>query len=66
MTRTMNAILDTFARFLHNRCGTTAIEYTLIASIISIGVLVGAGMLGTSARGLFEFIAGEVTQASNR
>lgn len=66
MTRTMNAILDVFARFLHSRCGATAIEYTLIASIISIAIMVGAGMLGTSTRTLFGFIATEVSQATNR
>ena len=66
MTRTVNAILDIFARFLNNRCGATAIEYTLIASIISIGIMVGAGIVGTETRSLFGFIADEVTQASNR
>lgn len=66
MMRTTNAILDIFARFLQSRCGTTAIEYTLIASIVSIGIMVGFGMIGTSVRELFGAVATEVMQASNR
>lgn len=65
MKRTVNAILDAFARFLGNNCGATAIEYTLIASIISISILLGAGMVGSSVRTLFDRTADEVTQATN-
>ncbi|PSH64180.1 MULTISPECIES: Flp family type IVb pilin [Phyllobacterium] len=65
MKRTVNATLDAFARFLGNKCGATAIEYTLIASIISLSIILGAGMLGGSVRTFFDRIAEQVTQATN-
>ncbi len=67
MKRTLNATLDIFAHFLQNKCGATAIEYTLIASLISITIIVGAGMVGSSTQALFSHVAEEVAQAtSNR
>jgi pilus assembly protein Flp/PilA len=66
MKRTVNAILDVFAAFMHNRAGATAIEYTLIASLISLTIIVGAGMLGTSVKSLFDGVADKVTEVSKR
>ncbi len=40
-------------RFLADRSGSTAIEYALIAGLISVGILVGVGQTGTAVRGLF-------------
>ncbi|MRG54092.1 Flp family type IVb pilin [Phyllobacterium sp. SYP-B3895] len=59
-------MLDVFARFLHNRCGATAIEYTLIASILSIAILAGANVLGSSVQTLYGSLADKVAQAPNR
>jgi pilus assembly protein Flp/PilA len=66
MKRTANAILDIFARFMHNKAGATAIEYTLIASLISLSIIVGAGMMGTSVKALFNSVADKVTAVANQ
>lgn len=65
MRRPVKIILDVFGDFLRDRSGTTAIEYTLIASIISIGIMIGAGMLGTSVGELYTDLAQDLTEASN-
>jgi pilus assembly protein Flp/PilA len=33
--------------------GVTAIEYGLIAALVAVAIIVGAGLLGTSLNGLF-------------
>ncbi|MET3381878.1 MULTISPECIES: Flp family type IVb pilin [Variovorax] len=46
-------------RFLHDEEGATAIEYGIIAGLISIaivGVLSGTGGLGTKLSGVFSYI----------
>ncbi|ATU92870.1 Flp family type IVb pilin [Phyllobacterium zundukense] len=65
MKRSVNAILDVFARFQRDETGATAIEYTLIASLVSIGVIVGAGILGVSVKDLYIGLADDVTEAMN-
>ncbi|MBA8901066.1 MULTISPECIES: Flp family type IVb pilin [unclassified Phyllobacterium] len=42
-----------FTRFLKDESGATAIEYGLIAALISVGIIAGATSLGTSLSGLF-------------
>ena len=37
-----------FARFMQDESGATAIEYGLIAALISVALIAGAGALGTS------------------
>jgi len=37
-----------FARFLKNESGATAIEYGLIAALIAVGIIAGAGALSDS------------------
>jgi pilus assembly protein Flp/PilA len=37
-----------FARFVKNESGATAIEYGLIAALIALAIMVGAGSLGNS------------------
>jgi pilus assembly protein Flp/PilA len=66
MRRPVKIIFDVFASFVRDRSGATAIEYTLIASIISIGILVGAGTLGTSVKDLYTSLAEDLTEAANR
>lgn len=41
-------------RFRRDESGATAIEYALIASLISILVIGGATMIGTSTRNSFD------------
>ncbi|MEO3386608.1 Flp family type IVb pilin [Mesorhizobium sp. CAU 1741] len=37
-----------FARFAKDESGATAIEYGLIAALIALAIVVGAGQLGTA------------------
>jgi len=46
-----------FARFLKDESGATAIEYGLIAALISVGIIAGAGSLGTNINSVFNKLA---------
>ncbi len=41
--------------------GVTAIEYGLLASLVALAIIVGAGLLGTNLNDLFNYIAGQVS-----
>ena len=49
-----------FARFAKDESGATAIEYGLIAALIALAIMVGAGALGNSLSDQFDYIAGEL------
>ena len=40
-------------QFWQEEEGVTAIEYGLIAALVAVAIIVGAGLLGTSLNGLF-------------
>ncbi len=42
-----------FKRFMSDRRGATAIEYALIASLISVALIGGATVIGTDLTGTF-------------
>lgn len=44
-------------RFMRDEEGVTAIEYGLIASLIALAIIVGAGALGGKLNTLFQTIA---------
>ena len=46
-----------FARFAKDESGATAIEYGLIAALIALAIMVGAGNLGSALNNQFDFIA---------
>ncbi|MCV3205831.1 Flp family type IVb pilin [Mesorhizobium sp. YC-39] len=48
------------ARFVKDESGATAIEYGLIAALIALAIMVGAGQLGTALNGKFTTIASSV------
>lgn len=50
-----------FARFLKDESGATAIEYGLIAALIAVAIIVGAGTLGTTLNDQFQEISDEIT-----
>lgn len=52
-----------FAKFLADDSGATAIEYGLIGTLISIGIIVGATQLGDAVNGKFSSIASSVDTA---
>ncbi|CAH2397934.1 Flp family type IVb pilin [Mesorhizobium ventifaucium] len=45
------------ARFVKDESGATAIEYGLIAALIALAIMVGAGQLGTALDEKFSDIA---------
>ena len=42
-----------FARFVKDESGATAIEYGLIAALIALAIMVGAGALGNALNAQF-------------
>lgn len=46
-----------FSRFVKDESGATAIEYGLIAALIALAIIVGAGALGTALNQRFSDIA---------
>lgn len=52
-----------FARFVNDESGATAIEYGLIAALIALAIIVGAGKLGTALDTQFADIATKLTES---
>lgn len=52
---------DAFKRFLNDESGATAIEYGLIAALISVALIGGATALGGQIGSTFNFIKGKIT-----
>ncbi|ASY64911.1 Flp pilus assembly protein, pilin Flp [Sinorhizobium sojae CCBAU 05684] len=52
-----------FARLLKDESGATAIEYGLIAALISVALIAGATTVGDSLENVFNAIGGELTAA---
>ena len=50
-----------FARFMKDESGATAIEYGLIAALISVAIIAGASTVGTQLGALFTKIGGKIT-----
>lgn len=53
-----------FARFRKDESGATAIEYGLIAALISLAIIAGAGLIGTRLDVIFRAIATALTPAA--
>lgn len=51
-----------FARFREDESGATAIEYGLIAALISVAIIAGASTLGNNLGNTFNNIAGKVAK----
>ncbi|RRI06366.1 Flp family type IVb pilin [Mesorhizobium tamadayense] len=52
------------ARFVKDESGATAIEYGLIAALIALAIMVGAGQLGTALNEKFTAIASAVKNSN--
>ncbi|MCR4267953.1 Flp family type IVb pilin [Nitratireductor sp. ZSWI3] len=50
-------------RFHADRSGATAIEYSLIAALIAMAIVVAARQTGSAVEGLMNRVADEVTEA---
>ena len=52
-----------FNRFVNNESGATAIEYGLIAALVSVALIVGAKMVGTELDATFTAVGTELQNA---
>ncbi|TPP09353.1 Flp family type IVb pilin [Rhizobium glycinendophyticum] len=52
-----------FARFIKDESGATAIEYGLIAALISVALITGATTLGSKLNTQFNNLAGKLNYA---
>lgn len=50
-------------RFIDDESGATAIEYGLIAALIALAIIVGAGQVGNSLSNKFKGIASKINSA---
>ena len=48
------------SRFVKDESGATAIEYGLIASLISVAIIAAAGKLGTNIANTFSTVASSI------
>lgn len=53
----------TVSRFIRDESGATAIEYGLIAALIAVAIIAGAGFVGTSLNSKFELISSKIDAA---
>jgi pilus assembly protein Flp/PilA len=53
-----------FARFVKNESGATAIEYGLIAALMSVGIIAGVTILSTDLQTAFTNLGSTVTTAA--
>ena len=56
--------MNLFARFAQDESGATAIEYGLIAALISVGIIVAVTTLGTNLGNTFTTINNRLTPAN--
>ena len=54
------------ARFVKDESGATAIEYGLIAALISVAIIGGATALGSNAASTFDNVAGRCSVDTSR
>jgi pilus assembly protein Flp/PilA len=54
-----------FSRFLKDESGATAIEYGLIAALISVALIAGATTLGTSIGDTFNNLTDQMDKAKD-
>ncbi|MBW9063310.1 Flp family type IVb pilin [Rhizobium herbae] len=55
-----------FARFIKDESGATAIEYGLIAALISVALITGATTLGTTLDTQFQDLSTKMTTADGK
>jgi pilus assembly protein Flp/PilA len=52
-----------FRRFVKDDSGATAIEYGLIAALVSVAIIVMLGTLGNNLNATFKEVSDQLTQA---
>ena len=58
--------MSVIERFLLDESGATAIEYGLIAALISVGIIAAATTLGNGLSGLFNGIGTKLSNQTNK
>ncbi len=58
-------MITTLARFVKDENGATAIEYGLIAALVSVAAIGALTALGTNLSNLFNTVSSSVTSASS-
>ncbi|MFD1988238.1 Flp family type IVb pilin [Mesorhizobium newzealandense] len=53
------------ARFVKDESGATAIEYGLIAALIALAIITGAGALGNAINGKFTLIGNTLNSSGS-
>lgn len=63
----MREISRSIARYfsVESESGVTAIEYGLLASLVALGIIIGATLVGTNLNDLFNYIGGKVEPPSS-
>ena len=56
--------MNVVTRFLNDESGATAIEYGLIAALISVGIIAAATTLGGGLSNLFTNLGGQMNTAA--
>jgi len=59
----VHIMVKAMVRFLKDEEGATAIEYGLIAALISVAIIIGAGLVGTAVNTTFTNVATTMTGA---
>ena len=54
-----------FNRIWNDEAGATAIEYGLIAALVSIAAITAMGALGNSLSNTFNYVSGQMTNAQS-
>lgn len=57
----MQKTLDLVRDFARDEEGVTAIEYGLLAALIAVAIIVGAGLVGSNLNTMFTNISGYLT-----
>jgi pilus assembly protein Flp/PilA len=60
----MQKTLDLIRAFAREEDGVTAIEYGLLAALVAIGIIAGAGALGTGLNSLFNNLGTRMSNAA--
>jgi pilus assembly protein Flp/PilA len=62
----MRGFATKIARYfsVESESGVTAIEYGLLASLVALGIIIGAGLLGGHLNDLFDYIGNQVAPPS--
>ncbi|MHC1550162.1 Flp family type IVb pilin [Phyllobacterium sp. K27] len=66
MKRGANYFPAILAKLFKEDSGATVVEYTLIASIISIGILAGASSMGKAVDTVFKSVTTEMTATAEK